>query len=218
MQALVVDDHELIRDALFGVLDSFAEIADVIEAGTAAEAERALANNPAIGLVLLDVGLPDRDGLTLLRAIRAEYPSVCVVILSGTEEPGDMTDALEAGSAGFIPKSATKDVMQGALQLILSGGVYVPPEILARPMVPPAMRSRPKTQRAMAIPGLTKRQVEVLDFMMQGKSNKEICRALDIAEPTVKNHVTAILRALGASNRTEAVIAASALGNAGVTE
>lgn len=218
MQALVVDDHQLIRDALFGVLDSFSEIASVIEAGTAANAERALADNPAIGLVLLDLGLPDRNGLSLLSAIRTEYPSVCVVILSGTEERSDMKAALEAGAAGFIPKSATKDVMQGALRLVLSGGIYVPPEILASPAVPTPATSRPTAHRAKAIPGLTERQLEVLDFMMQGKSNKEICRALDIAEATVKNHVTAILRALGASNRTEAVIAASALSNTGGAE
>ena len=210
MRALIVDDHALVRDALRGVLGNFAEISEVHEAGTATQAEHLLAETSAIGLVLLDIGLPDRDGLSLLAAIRADYPSVSVVMLSGTEERSDMTGALEAGAAGFIPKSATRDVMHGALQLVLSGGIYVPPEILARPSVPPPVK--PTASGALAKLGLTERQTEVLHYMMQGKSNKEICRALDIAEATTKNHVTAILRALGATNRTEAVVTATALG------
>ena len=212
MHALIVDDHALIRDALRGVLGSFAEIAEVVDVGTAHHAERMLAKSPAIGLVLLDVGLPDGDGLTLLQTFRSDYPSLSVVMLSGTEDRNDMTAALEAGASGFIPKSATRDVMHSALRLVLSGGIYVPPEILSRPPVQSREKLPPITTRAVSKLGLTERQVEVLNYMMQGKSNKEICRALDIAEPTVKNHVTAILRALGVSNRTEAVIAAAALG------
>lgn len=183
MRALIVEDHELIRDALRGVLDSFAEITEISEAGTGSQAEQLLADTPTISLVMLDVGLPDRDGLTLLRTIRAKYPSVSVVVLSGMEERSNMTVALESGAAGFIPKSATQDVMQGALRLILSGGIYVPPEILSRPASRP---TPPIAPRAMAKLGLTEHQVDVLQLMMQGKSNKEICRALDIAEPTVK--------------------------------
>lgn len=208
MQALIVDDHELIRDALSGVLGSFAEITEISEAGTASKAEKLLENTPTISLVMLDLGLPDDDGLTLLRTIRTKYPSVSVVVLSGTEERSNMTMALESGAAGFIPKSATRDVMHGALRLIMSGGIYVPPEILFRPTQKTAP---PVLPRGVAKLGLTERQTDVLRLMMQGKSNKEICRELDIAEPTVKNHVTAILRELGASNRTEAVIAATAL-------
>lgn len=213
LQALIVDDHELIRDALKGVLGSFAEITEISEAGTAFKAEKLLEDTPTISLVVLDLGLPDDDGLTLLRTIRAKYPSISVVVLSGTEERSNMTLALESGAAGFIPKSATRDVMQGALRLIMSGGIYVPPEILSRStqkLAPPGV------PRAVAKLGLTERQTDVLGLMMQGKSNKEICRALDIAEPTVKNHVTAILRELGASNRTEAVIAATDLATTGV--
>jgi DNA-binding NarL/FixJ family response regulator len=102
---------------------------------------------------------------------------------------------------GFIPKSAGREVMISALSLVFSGGVYIPPEILP---------VRPKASPADL--GLTERQVDVLALMMQGKSNKAICRRLDLAEPTVKNHVTAILKALGVSNRTEAVLAVSARG------
>lgn len=212
MLTLVVDDHVLIRDALRSVLDAFGEISGIIEAATAADAERLLDEEPSIGLVLLDLSLPDRDGLAVLKSVREERPHISVVMLSATEDRGEMTAALEAGAAGFIPKSASRDVMQGALKLVFSGGIYVPPEILARPASPPASPAPRAVARAAAKLGLTERQAEVLQLMLRGMSNKAICRVLDIAEPTVKNHVTAILRALGASNRTEAVIAASALG------
>lgn len=212
MLALVVDDHVLIRDALRGVLNAFEDVSGVIEAETAADAERELKQTPGVGLVLLDLSLPDRDGLALLTSIRAGYPGTSVVMLSASEDRTQMTAALEGGAAGFIPKSATREVMQSALKLVFSGGIYVPPEILARPVVPPAVQLPPSAARAAAKLGLTERQVGVLRLMMQGMSNKAICRALDIAEPTVKNHVTAILRTLGATNRTEAVIAAGSLG------
>lgn len=217
MKALIVDDHALIRDALHGILGNFAEIGDISEAGTAADAERLLSEDAAVSLVLLDLALPDRDGLTLLRTIRKDFPSVSVVMLSGTEQRSAMTAALEAGAAGFIPKSATRDVMQGALQLVLSGGIYVPPEILTRPAPKAPVTSPSISPSTVARLGLTERQIEVLHQMMLGKSNKEICRVLDIAEPTVKNHVTAVLRAFGTSNRTEAVIAATAMGVSGGT-
>ena len=103
--------------------------------------------------------------------------------------------------------------MLGALQLVFSGGIYIPPEILAREQPPQATHPRADAKATSpADLGLTARQVEVLALMMQGKSNKAICRALELAEPTVKNHVTAILRALKATNRTEAVIAVGELG------
>jgi len=114
--------------------------------------------------------------------------------------------ALDHGALGFIPKSAGREVMMSALSLVFSGGVYIPPEILA------SKSPAAKPQLPASDLGLTGRQGDVLALMMQGKSNKAICRRLDLAEATVKNHVTAILKALGVSNRTEAVLAASARG------
>ncbi|WP_299631592.1 response regulator transcription factor [uncultured Roseobacter sp.] len=212
MLALIVDDHALIRDALRGVLGSFGEITVVFEAATAADAEKALAETPGIGLVLLDLALPDRDGLPLLKSIRSDHPGTSVVVLSANEDRTQMSTVLENGAAGYIPKSATREVMRSALKLVFSGGIYVPPEILNRPVVPPAAKPSPSAIQNAAKLGLTERQIDVLQLMMEGRSNKMICRQLDIAEATVKNHVTAILRALGATNRTEAVVAASALG------
>ena len=124
--------------------------------------------------------------------------------------------ALDLGALGFIPKSAQREVMLSAFNLIFAGGIYIPPEILGRhePAAPlGAAEPSPPNGRVMGSGlGLTERQMEVLALMMQGKSNKAICRALDLAEPTVKIHVSAILKALKVANRTEAVIAAGALG------
>jgi DNA-binding NarL/FixJ family response regulator len=140
------------------------------------------------------------------------------VVHSGFHDRANVVRALDLGALGFIPKTARREVMISALNLVFSGGIYIPPEILVRqdPSAPgQAGPARPVADRPGMSPadlGLTERQIEVLALMMQGKSNKAICRMLDLAEPTVKNHVTAILKALNVTNRTEAVIAVGALG------
>jgi DNA-binding NarL/FixJ family response regulator len=201
MKILVVDDHVLIREALRGLFKELRPEATVLEAPDAARTMELLAEQPDIALVLLDLSLPDRDGLALLAEVRGRHPGIPVVVLSGFADRANVVRALDHGALGFIPKSAGREVMISALSLVFSGGVYIPPEILP---------VRPKASPADL--GLTERQVDVLALMMQGKSNKAICRRLDLAEPTVKNHVTAILKVLGVSNRTEAVLAVSARG------
>lgn len=184
----------------------------VIEASDTREAMRlAAANADALELVLLDLSLPDGDGFEMLRALRDRYPALAIVVLSALKDRASVTKALDLGALGFIPKSATRAVMISALQLVFAGGIYVPPEILQS-----ATESQPGGQ-ASGSPspsdlGLTERQLDVLALMMQGKSNKAICREYDLAEATVKNHVTAILKALKVSNRTEAVVAVAELG------
>jgi DNA-binding NarL/FixJ family response regulator len=207
MKILVVDDHALIREALRGLFRDLKPDAMLLEAADAAGAMALLAEQPDIALVLLDLSLPDRDGRELLAELRARYPGISVVVLSGFADRANVVQALDHGAVGFIPKSAGREVMTSALNLVFSGGVYIPPEILDS--------GTPNAVRPQASPadlGLTERQVDVLALMMQGKSNKAICRLLALAEPTVKNHVTAILKTLGVSNRTEAVLAASARG------
>lgn len=212
MKILVVDDHVLIREALRGVLGELRPGAEIVEAADAGGATRCLGENPDLDLVLLDLYLPDGSGLDLLARLREDHPAVPVAVLSVSSERADISRALDLGAVGFIPKSAPREVMLGAFRLIFAGGVYIPPEIFRRrqpaPAAPPGL-GRPPTAAEL---GLTERQFEVLGLLMQGKSNKAICRALDLAEPTVKNHVTAILKALRVSNRTEAAIAAAALG------
>ncbi len=212
MKTLVVDDHALIREALRGVLKELREEAVVIEAPDSRRAMQHIEDNPDIELILLDLYLPDRGGFEVLAELRERHPAISVVVLSVSADRDDITRALDLGALGFIPKSAGREVMLNAFRLILSGGVYVPPEIFGRSQPAPAAQPRPEQPPSAAELGLTNRQMEVLMLMMQGKSNKAICRVLNLAEPTVKNHVTAILRAFRVSNRTEAVIAAGARG------
>ncbi|MCA3179323.1 MAG: response regulator transcription factor [Burkholderiaceae bacterium] len=211
MKVLVVDDHALIREAMRGVLHELRADAAVIEADCAAAALAAADAHPDLELVLLDVDLPDGDGLQVLDALRRTRPAAAVVMLSGLRDRGSVTRALATGAQGFIPKSEPRAVLLGALGLVLAGGVYVPTMALG----PADTAPLPGAARAPATPsasGLTERQLDVLALMMRGRSNKLICRELDLAEPTVKNHVSAILRTLGVSSRTEAVVAANALG------
>jgi len=216
MKVLVVDDHALVRDALRGVLEELTKDASVVEASSAHQAMQEIEKSPDFELVLLDLGLPDRDGFEVLAELRASYPAASVVVLSGRQDRESVARALELGAIGFIPKSASREVMLSAFNLVFSGGMYIPPEILADQGAAPSRASPGSGDSARPGSGidlgLTGRQRDVLALLMQGKSNKAICRALDLAEPTVKNHVTAILRALKVTNRTEAVIAARALG------
>jgi DNA-binding NarL/FixJ family response regulator len=206
MKFVLVDDHFLIRDALRGILREFDARATIVEACCWRDASRLIDESPDIGLLLLDLVLPDRDGFAALEETRRRHPKIPVVILSAQCERDDVMKALDLGAVGFIPKSGERKVMLGALGLILSGGTYIPPAILDRVQAPSAGRT------SGAELGLTARQLDVLGLMMQGKSNKSICRALGLAEQTVRNHVTAILRSLKASNRTEAVVKARELG------
>ncbi len=213
MKILVVDDHVLIREALRGVLRGLkGEAAVFLEASNSRQAMQQIEQNPDLELILLDLNLPDRNGFEVLAELRERHPAISVVVLSANEDRDNVAKALDLGALGFIPKSAKREVMLSAFNLIFAGGIYVPPEILGRQAPTPAPPLRPEKPPSAADLGLTERQFDVLVLMMQGKSNKAICRALDLAEPTVKNHVTAILKALKAKNRTEAVIAAGALG------
>jgi DNA-binding NarL/FixJ family response regulator len=225
MKILVVDDHVLIREALRGVLKELKQDAVVLEAADCRQAMASVQSQTDLGLILLDLNLPDRDGFSVLGELRERYPAISVVVLSAQQDRGSVIRALDLGALGFIPKSGQRDVMLSALRLIFSGAIYIPPEILtpdslAQPSPAQPKLAQPKLTRAAAIMtpvkpadlGLTGRQLDVLALMMHGMSNKAICRVLDLAEPTVKNHVTAILKALKVSNRTEAVVAVGELG------
>jgi DNA-binding NarL/FixJ family response regulator len=135
--------------------------------------------------------------------------------MSAQQDHDSVLKALNLGALGFIPKSAPRKVILGAVQLVMSGGIYIPPQALPHEEARPAQAEPPMSRRheksappaSPAELGLTERQLDVLVLMMQGKSNKAICRVLDLSEPTVKSHVSAVLKALKVTNRTEAVIA-----------
>jgi len=214
MKLLVVDDHALIRDAMRGVLKDLQSDAIVLEAASSAQAMGLVREHADLALILLDLQLPDRDGIEVLKELREHFPAISVVMLSAFNDRDNVVRALDNGALGFIPKTDSREVLLGALRLVLAGGIYIPPEILASGATGIAApdKSAATKRPSPAELGLTERQVDVLALMMEGKSNKLICRALDLAEPTVKNHVSAILKALGVVNRTEAVLAVAALG------
>ena len=216
MKILVVDDHVLIRDALRGVLKQLRGDASILEASDCGQTMRLIEQHPDLDLIVLDLNLPDRDGFSVLAELRERYATTAVVVLSGSHDRNKIKLAFDLGAVGFIPKTTDREVMLNALQLMFSGGTYIPKEILGGEVSSsrrPACGDRLPIQfELLADLGLTERQLEVLGLMMQGKSNKVISHMLNMAEPTVKNHVTAILKALKVTNRTEAVIKVGRMG------
>lgn len=212
MKILVVDDHPLILEALKQVLRDLHPDIEVLEARDAQQAAQQTAVHRDLSLVLLDLTLPTTHGFDLLAELRRDFPEVPVVVLSATEDRDTVLRAINDGAMGFIPKTSRTEVLIAALRLVFSGGVYLPPSVFAGPAHTAAEPKTAVPARSPRDVGLTERQAQVLALLVQGKSNKLICRALDLAEGTVKIHVTAILRALNVSNRTQALVAVSRLG------
>jgi DNA-binding NarL/FixJ family response regulator len=216
VKILVVDDHPLIREALRQVLQALDQHLDMLEAQSCEEALELTRGHPDISLILLDLALPGQDGFETLRRLRDEFPGIPVVVLSASDQPDTVMRAIDGGAMGYIPKTSSSQLLLNALRLVLSGAIYLPLEVLRKeqgiaPAAPPAPASPADLRDPSAI-GLTARQAQVLALLVQGKPNKLICRDLNLAEGTVKIHVTAILKALGVMNRTQAVIAVSKLG------
>ena len=219
MKVLVVDDHALIRQGLRPILAQLGdggEPVEVLEAAGYVEALDRIAASPDLDLVRLDLRMPGVSGFVALADIEDRYPDVPVVIMTGDEEPELVREAFEHGALGFIPKSSAPPVILAALRLVLSGGTYVPPQIMAsasaRPAAPPKVQTYAADPALAVSLGLTPRQSDVLTLLLAGKSNKVISRDLNLAEGTVKNHVAAVLKALNVDTRVQAVIAAARLG------
>ena len=209
---LIIDDHFLIREALRGVLLELNREAIIVEASDSRQAIRLISEQGDISAILLDLSLPDRDGLSVLNKLLEHRPAAAVVVLSDQYDRETVLRALDLGAVGFIAKSEQRQKLLSALQLVFAGGIHVPREIFLRENSGSMRISASTRPMSPADLGLTGRQLDVLELMTHGNSNKAICRALDLAEPTVKNHVTAILKALKVTNRTQAVIKVSELG------
>jgi DNA-binding NarL/FixJ family response regulator len=205
LKTLVADDHALMRAGLVQALSGIHPESTAYEASDAEEVMEIIRAHPDLDLILLDLFMPGANGFDLLSRVCSEAGGAPVVVLSGSDDPAHMRKALDCGAAGFIPKSAAPAVMFTALGLVLAGGIYVPPDLVHAP--------DPRGSDSLAPPGsasevLTARQQDVLRLVGQGRSNKQIARDLALSENTVKIHVAAILRTLGAANRTEAVMLA----------
>ena len=193
LKILTCEDHELFREGLRLVLEQLDPEAELLEAGSASEAEQIVAKHDDLDLVLLDLGLPDADGLSLLEGFRARNPLLSVVVISATEDAREIRRVLDAGAAGFIPKSSDRTSLMRALEVVFAGGVFFPRDALD------ASRSGPVK------PKLTTRQHEVAGLLAKGLTNKEIAGVLEISVGTVKAHVASLLETLEVTNRTEAV-------------
>ena len=225
LKILLVDDHALFRSGLRFLLADLDQEIEFAEAETCAAALEV--GSESTDLVLLDFHLPDSDGnYESLEKIKTQFPAATVVVLSSEDNPEIIRGAVDAGAAGFIPKSSTPDIMIAALKLILAGGIYLPPLAYTAKAIKtgnsaPNKLEIPATDQASTSQSsldqqltaqLSERQLEVLMAAIKGKPNKIIARELNIAEGTVKAHLSVAFRVLDVKNRTEAVFLAAKLG------
>ena len=192
MKVLVADDHPLVREGIENVLRRINPDLHMLEASDFIAARRMAEQHQDLDLALLDLSMPGMKGAGSVRELRQLIPSTPIAIVSASENMSDIRQAINNGANGYIPKSSGSAVMRSALQLILSGGLYLPPQWLEKPAT-----AQPES--------LTHRQLELLRLLVVGKTNKEIARDLSISDKTVKAHLSEIFRRLGASNRTQAV-------------
>lgn len=217
MNILIVDDHALIREGLTRVLQEIDRDGAVVEADSADTALDALRiHGDSLTLILLDLGLPGTVGMNLLRQIREARPGVPVVVLSANDARSVVLEALDTGAMGFISKRSSSKVLVNGVRLVLAGGICIPGHTHSAAQEPPSTIApepgHSVSYRTPADLGITARQADVLALLVQGKPTKLICRELDLSVATVKTHITAILRALNVSNRTQALFELSRMG------
>ncbi len=236
MKVLLVDDHPLVLSALQAVIQGIGSGTAVVGVDSAAAARATLQADADFDLVLLDLALGDADGFDVLVEFRSTYPAVPVVVVSASDRASDVIRAIDSGAMGFVPKKSSHAELHEALRIIMTGSMYVPPSMLGLAFgrggaaadgasgmpkhsddalahdTPLGSAARPETHQklpSMKDLGLTPRQAEVLGLLLKGLPNKLIARELNLSVETVKDHVAAVLRALGVSSRTQAVLAVS---------
>ncbi|MGH8667652.1 MAG: response regulator [Burkholderiales bacterium] len=198
MRVLLVDDHPMIHEVLGAVARGVFPGADVEVASDLAQAIERAGSGALPDLVLLDLGLPGCSGIDALTTFRNAYPHARVVVVSANEDRASVVGALEAGAAGYVPKTHAPPLVAAALRVVAEGGTYVPPQALQ--------------EGECAQHVLTERQLDVLRLMAKGMCNKEIAQRLRIAKDTVKQHAKALYAALGVASRNQAGLAAQRRG------
>ena len=214
MKYLIVDDHALVAGALTLLLEDRDPEADVHTAATADAALELVDREGDADLLILDLSLPGVTGTELREEIVRRQPMLKILVVSGLADQESIMRVLQLGAAGFVPKSLDTELLSSAIDFVLKGGVYIPSKLLTESQKDgffTRTAARLKTPEA-APPHLTDRQLDVLAQLAKGAPIKRICRELDLSEGTVKTHVAAIYRSFGASNRTEALIAARRAG------
>ena len=209
MKLLIVDDHAILREGLVALLRQFEQGAEVMQASDTAEGLRLAEAHPDLDVVFLDLNIPDQGGMDVIPIFARRFPQLPVIVLSSSEDPTDVRLALKSGAVGYVPKSASPKNILSALRLVLSGEIYVPPLMVD---IAPVVNGGSSRSMAEAGERLTERQTEVLRQLCRGLSNKEISRTLELSEKTTKSHITAIFKALGVVNRTQAASAARRAG------
>jgi DNA-binding NarL/FixJ family response regulator len=200
---LIADDHPLFRGALREAVNGLFDRAAIAEAGTFEEVTALLERGGDIDLVLLDLRMPGVRGFSGLMYLRAQYPGLPIVVVSGNDDPEVIRRCMEFGASGFIPKTLGIEALRGAIGRVLQGEVWTPPDVdIARGT---DINSAATVARLAT---LTPQQVRVLMMLSGGLLNKQIAHELGVSEATVKAHVSAILQKLGVESRTQAVIAA----------
>ena len=203
---LIADDHALIRSGLRGFLAGLSE-KNRVEAAASLDEVVAVLGTQVVDLLLIDLDMPGMHGIASLNTLRENFPALRIAVLSGTDDRHTVMQALGAGVNGYIPKAVRPEELAFAIESILAGRIYLPPNITTQSHATGAPAAWPTTA-----PGLTTRQDEVLALITRGLSNKEIARDLNMAEGTVKIHVAGIFRRLEVQNRTEAALRARELG------
>ncbi|WP_136681047.1 response regulator transcription factor [Neptunomonas sp. XY-337] len=207
---LIADDHPLFREAIINVIENSFPNCETLETEDLDSALQIAQNEDELDLILLDLNMPGMNGLNGLITLRNDLPTIPVVIVSAEEDKQTVLQAITYGAVGFITKSSPRDQMTDALEQILAGNVYLPSDII-RSSQPDNRRNQRKDDNQIPpelLSSLTRRQLLVLERMSKGESNKQIAYNLNIAETTVKAHVSAILRKLGVHNRIQAVLSA----------
>lgn len=205
MKLLIVDDHAIVREGIAAMLRQAGPDTQVLQASDGAAGLQLAEVHADLDVVFLDLQMPGVDGMSAVPEFGKRRPELPVIVLSSSEDPGDVRRALALGALGYVPKSALPQTLLSALRLVLAGDIYVPPLMLdADGTLPDAVPRSDGARRAV----LTERQLEVLRLLSEGLSNKEIGRVLGLSDKTVKAHITVIFRTLDVVNRTQAASAA----------